>query len=291
MILRPSVDPIKPSDGVMRILAARPGDDAGDIACLVHGESAEDAANNIDANIDATDNRRGDVVDDLVDDGPLVLKFPGNAGRAERSSSFPLAVLRGDDVGSGGSVWTWNPPGYGSSDGPASLATYAPSAIAFADRVYQATTIRAGAERQSRRRIFLCGNSMGCCAAIHIAARWQHRDQIAGLILRNPPPLNLVVMRIANRYPMGKMIRPIAESLPRAMNAIHEIVNVDAPVVWIACQDDSLVPISLQSKIFEKHPGIHDQVLLAGLDHNESPDAAQTRQICEAISKMVQRDR
>ncbi len=48
----------------------------------------------------------------------LVLKFPGTAGRAERSTGFPMSLMQEHRV----EIWTWNPPGYGRSEGRASLA-------------------------------------------------------------------------------------------------------------------------------------------------------------------------
>ena len=39
----------------------------------------------------------------------LILKFPGTAGRAERSTSFPTPMLDAKRT----AIWTWNPPGYG----------------------------------------------------------------------------------------------------------------------------------------------------------------------------------
>lgn len=275
-------------EGVLKNFSGGKDDAVGDISCLVHGS--------------------------LDSEGPLVLKFPGNAGRAERSGSFPLAALSGGSVEGGlaaeialnhhlrgndppandprdghsrecnfqepaGSVWTWNPPGYGDSEGPARLSTYATSAVAFADRVWEHVDA-------PERRVFLCGNSMGCCAALYIAAKWRHRDRIAGLILRNPPPLDLVVMRIASRYPMGGFMKPVAQSLCPSMNAIKTIAGVEAPILWIACEDDSLVPLELQSRIFENHPGHSVRVLLEGLDHNDLPDAVQVQQIHSAIQTM-----
>ncbi|MDB2686374.1 hypothetical protein N9Y42_04125 [Mariniblastus sp.] len=49
----------------------------------------------------------------------LLVKFPGTGGRAERATTHPAECWGGDTV-----TWTINPPGYGSSTGPATLQRY-----------------------------------------------------------------------------------------------------------------------------------------------------------------------
>ena len=52
-------------------------------------------------------------------------------------------------------VWTWNPPGYGRSEGRAGLRTIADAALAFWEQV---TKRRGGPDVTT----WLCGNSLGC---------------------------------------------------------------------------------------------------------------------------------
>lgn len=266
LILRPSRHLIEPNDGSVKVeLPIR----RRRLECFVHG-----SVGGVDGDVDV-----------------VVLKFPGTAGRAERSSSFPMAELGFERT----AVWTWNPPGYGGSGGRASLASIADAALALATAVID----RYDAEG-SRPRVYLCGNSLGCCVGLHVASELSRgqsgatdcsgpRDRIIdGLILRNPPPLADVVMRIAARYPMGHLMSSVVAALPPSMDAAATISGVPAPIVWICCDRDRLVPPELQEKLIDRHPGISLPVHLAGLDHHEPADEQQKKQIAAAIAELVQ---
>ncbi|MGB7328295.1 MAG: alpha/beta hydrolase [Rubripirellula sp.] len=204
------------------------------------------------------------------DDGPadlLVVKFPGTAGRAERSSMAPVSMLDGVR----GEVWTWNPPGYGRSEGRASLQS-----IAIASRQFFRNVVQAGyaSRNADPRAIWLCGNSLGCNVALHVAATMERGDVSGGLVLRNPPPLIPVVMRIAGQYPLGQRVRPIAESLGDEMNAMKTAPLVSLPAVFMQSGKDELVPPSIQDELIDCYGGDRRVVKLSGLKHAgiASPD-------------------
>jgi uncharacterized protein len=218
-----------------------------------------------------------DLSSPTVNDDPtakpsrLVLKFSGTSGRAEKSSRFPV------HNDSRAVVWTWNPPGYGSSGGRASLHRFGDAATAFAK--HAAMTF--GPDLPP---IWLSGNSLGCCVALHVAAALVHEMPIEGLVLRNAPPLIPVVMRIAHRYPGGRWMRKVAESLPEAMNVCQSITNVTLPIVWIQSGNDQLVPPEMQHEIIRLHRGPQRIVVLSGRDHHEAADDAQWVEIENAIA-------
>ena len=186
----------------------------------------------------------------------IVLKFPGTAGRAERSTGFPMSMLETQRV----EVWTWNPPGYGRSQGRASLQRIADAAIAFWEQVTQ----RAGGPDVSS---WLCGNSLGCVSALHVAATVQPEMTSTGLLLRNPPPLLPVVKRVAANYPLGKLMAPVAESLCDSMNAMITASRVKLPAVFLQSELDSLVPPDFQNQLIANYAGQHRLVILEGLEH------------------------
>ena len=209
------------------------------------------------------------------DDSPpdmLVLKFPGTAGRAERSTSFPLRMLPGVR----GSVWTWNPPGYGGSGGRASLERIADAAIDFWDQVTRR-------ESDPSTPIVLCGNSLGCVTALHVAASTCHDSDRCGMILQNTPPLVSVVRHVADRYPVGRLIDPIAASLSDRMNAIVTASKVSLPCVFLQSELDTLVPPQLQQQVINAYAGNKQTVLLQGLSHGGIPVEAHEALLKEAI--------
>lgn len=231
MVLRPSRDELdhRPKQRVWLTSAGRP------LECFV-----EETRNDDDQPVDV-----------------LVLKFPGTAGRAERASNFPLDWLPIEPE-QRVSIWTWNPPGYGGSAGRASLGRIAEASLDFWDRV----TTKKLAEST---RVLLCGNSLGCVTALHVASKVDH--QRSGLILRNPPPLIPVVKHVASRYPMSRLVNPIAESLCDRMNATVTAKSVEMPAVFMQCELDSLVLPEFQEQVIDAFAGPKRIALLKGLDH------------------------
>ncbi len=186
----------------------------------------------------------------------LVLKFPGTAGRAERSTAFPMSLMKARRV----EVWTWNPPGYGRSEGRAGLRTIADAALAFWEQV---TKRRGGPDVTT----WLCGNSLGCVSALHVAATVEPDAASSGLILRNPPPLIPVVKRVAKAYPLGNLLDPVIESLCDSMNAMRTSARVNLPAVFLQSELDSLVPPEDQNRLITTYRGPSQVVVMEGLEH------------------------
>lgn len=202
----------------------------------------------------------------------LVLKFPGTAGRAERSTAFPTAML--DSIPN--AVWTWNPPGYGGSSGHASLSTMARAASAFWTTV---TEKYAGPETS----IWLCGNSLGCVSVLHIAATHTPNPKRTGLILRNPPPLRQVIKRAAKSYPHFGLINPVIADLCDSMDTMKTAGKVSLPAVVLQSEFDTLVPVHFQDEMLEKYSGPVRKVLMEGLDHDGLTTEHHETQIGESV--------
>ena len=188
----------------------------------------------------------------------LVLKFPGTAGRAERSTGFPMDFFEDEEVDV--EVWTWNPPGYGRSPGRASLSGIAEAAIGFWNHV---TERRAG----SQTSVWLCGNSLGCVSALNVAAATQPSATTCGMILRNPPPLLSVVRRVARSYPFSRWVDPVVDSLCDSMNAMSTATKVELPAVFLQSELDSLVTPDDQNRLIDAYLGPTRVVVLEGLEH------------------------
>ena len=82
----------------------------------------------------------------------LALKFPGAGGRAERGGPHPCDIFRDSPF----DVWTINPPGYGGSDGQASVAHM----VETAECAWQAIKLAADSAP-----VIVVGNSLGCLYA------------------------------------------------------------------------------------------------------------------------------
>lgn len=197
--------------------------------------------------------RRGDVSKPL---DLLIVKFPGTAGRAERSSLFPANQF--PDLTS--EVWTWNPPGYGGSGGRASLKRIEHASLDFWRQMLGSSRLT------PKTRIWICGNSLGCIPALRVAGDIDSLGRM-GLVLRNPPPLAHVVKEVATKYPLGRMINPVADSLHDSMNAIVIAEKVTWPAVFLQSELDELVLPAMQDEVIHAFAGPKKVVVLDGLSH------------------------
>jgi len=226
----------------------------------------------------------------------LLLKFPGTAGRAERSSPFP-ANLIARRTGAGESetaaassdhdeTWTWNPPGYGGSSGRANLQTLMPAAESFASRILAR---RLG----EQTRVWICGNSLGCLPALSLASRFEDwlpdrtpGDRVA-LWLRNPPDLAEVVLRIADRYAARFWMRRVVSKLPPTLDAIDSASRCWIPAVFLMSDRDTLVPPVLQRRVHDAYAGDHHLVTLTGLGHAGAIEERHRSDVENAVDWLV----
>ncbi|MCM2370835.1 alpha/beta hydrolase [Aporhodopirellula aestuarii] len=221
----------------------------------------------------------------------LLLKFPGTAGRAERSSAFPANLVpphddnRYHDLGNHYEAWTWNPPGYGRSSGRATLKSFAPAAETFASQVLEARFA-------PNTQVWICGNSLGCLPALSLAARldqWRPNDVAKdrfSLWLRNPPHLSDVVLGVADRYAARRLMKPVISRIPDSLHAIESASRSQIPAVFLMSERDELVLPTIQQKIHAAYAGEHRIVTLADLDHGGLIDE-QHREEVERAAKWL----
>ncbi len=185
------------------------------------------------------------------DDADLfVLKFQGTAGRAERSTYHPMdywSDLRAE-------LWSVNLPGYGGSSGPASVKTLAPAAE---------TAYRELAKLAEGRPIVVMGNSLGTVAAMYLAARFP----VAGLILRNPPPLRQLIVGCHGWWNLWLGAWFISRHVPRNLDSIENARHVSCPAVFLRSDRDEVVPPIYQQKIIQAYGGPYRLLTLRDADH------------------------
>jgi pimeloyl-ACP methyl ester carboxylesterase len=144
------------------------------------------------------------------------------------------------------------------------------------------------AQPQFRRvPVWLFGNSLGCATAAYVASLGE--VPVAGIILRNPPPLEATVKRVARRYPFGQWADPIAESLPPEMNLLRTAPRVRAPTVFLQSEHDRLVPPELQRQVHEALAGTKRLVVLRGLGHDGPIGEEHEDEVAAAVTWLWQR--
>jgi hypothetical protein len=183
----------------------------------------------------------------------FVLVFVGNASRAEYEAEVTAEQWRNLPV----EIWGVNYPGYGGSADAAKMKNLAPCAVAAYDAL----------SRQSNGRpIFVSGNSIGTTAGLYLAA---HRP-VAGLVLKNPPPLRQLVLGNYGWWNLWLAAGPFVLQIPRELDSLSNARLIEAPAVFLLADRDTTVPPKYQQKVVSAYGGPHRVVNLKNADHNSS---------------------
>jgi len=195
-------------------------------------------------------------------DEPVVVVFNGNAGtRAGRARLGAKLVERGTGV------LLWDYRGYGGNSGRPTehgLARDARAARDLLDRY------------ANDHPIVYFGESLGAGVAVELAVA---RPPVV-LILRSP--FTSLADTGAVHYPF----LPVRSLLRDRYPSLDRIGNVTAPVLVIAGDADSIVPVAQSRRLFEAVTGQKQLKVIAGADHNDAAllDGAE---LIEAVVSFV----
>jgi pimeloyl-ACP methyl ester carboxylesterase len=199
----------------------------------------------------------------------FVLEFCGNATRAEQITEFIADRWKSHPV----EVWVMNYPGFGRSEGPATLASIPRAALATYDELKRVA---------GQRPVFLAGNSMGATPALYVASQ----RPCAGLILQNVPPLRRLILSRHGWWNLWLVALPVAMQVPVELNALDTAPRVTASAVFIIGEQDTLVPPAYQRLIVSAHAGPKQVISMRSVGHWQSlpPDAEQ--ELAGAIDRL-----
>jgi pimeloyl-ACP methyl ester carboxylesterase len=181
----------------------------------------------------------------------FVLKLGGMAGRGERATLHPFDFWA--DIP--GEVWSPNAPGFGGSSGRATIQAFAASARAVLDELKE---VAAG------RPIVVYGNSLGTASALRLAAE---DDSLAGLILRNPPPLRELIRGKFGWRTLGLGPLLVGSRVPAELDSVANAARCQVPAVFLMSMKDRTVPARYQQLISAAYAGPKQVVELADADH------------------------
>jgi pimeloyl-ACP methyl ester carboxylesterase len=202
----------------------------------------------------------------------FVLQFTGNGTRAEEMVGRFLPCWAGWQA----VVWTVNYPGFGGSTGPARLAVIPELALTAYDEMARAA---------AGTRILVLGDSLGTTAALYVAAR---RD-VAGVVVRNPPPLRQLIVRRHGWWNLWLPAWLIARRVPPELDAITNASRATAPAVFLRSECDTLVPPRYQQLVYGAYAGPKRLVLLPGAGHNSPMEDAQAREVGRLVDQLLKR--
>jgi hypothetical protein len=257
LILQPSRNPID-SEGRRREAIATPH---GEVEAWVTTTefSATEQANCSGLKGDLDDALVSHRDPELTSPNLISLKFPGVAGRAERSGLHPFELtplMRTE-------TWAINPIGYGGSQGTASLSTIGPTCEAVWESVV---------ERYPATPVFLVGNSLGCLNVLYLAAR----KNVAGVYLRNPAPLwHLISGRLKYNWWNFGFATLLARQIPVELNAIENARMATAPMLMVSSENDRVCPWRFQELVWKDYSGKKTLFVLQGVDHHETVPESQ----------------
>ena len=185
-----------------------------------------------------------------------VLCFFGNGNVADEPVIAVAEMMRPLSL----ELWGVNYPGYGRSEGKATL-----DGVARAARI----AYRAVAAQAQGKPIILFGSSLGSAAALHVAAH----ERVAGVVLHNPPPLRRLILCRYGWFNLWLVALPIALQIPHALDSIANAKRSKAPAVFISSSDDGVVPIGYQERVMKAYAGDWKLLENLGAGHNaEIPD-------------------
>lgn len=205
-----------------------------------------------------------------VGDGPpqaYILKFGGAGSRAERAELHPADVWPHLNA----EIWAVNYPGFGNSSGRASLR----SLIHTADWTYQHLAAEAGI-----RPILVTGNSLGTTCALYLASK----VRVAGLILRNPPPLRQLIVGRFGWWNLYLAAGLVAQGVPGELNSIRNATQCRVPAVFIMSGRDRVVPPRYQQRIHRAYAGPKKIVVDPEADHATLMDKSVEEEYRQALA-------
>jgi pimeloyl-ACP methyl ester carboxylesterase len=122
------------------------------------------------------------------------------------------------------------------------------------------------ARRADGRPIIVMGNSLGTVTALHLAANFP----VAGLILRNPPPLRHLIVGRHGWWNLWVGAMLIAQKVPLDICSIRNARQVSCPAVFLSSCKDQTVPAMYQEKIFRAFGGPYRLLRMEDADHTTS---------------------
>jgi len=183
-----------------------------------------------------------------------VIVFNGNAGN--RSYRAPLAGRLAD---AGYATVLFDYRGYGGNPGSPTESGLLEDARALLRSVSRMEAVDSG-------RVVYLGESLGSGVAVRLALE----SPPAGLVLRSP--FTSVTDVAAHHY----WFLPVRRLLWDRFDSLARIGDLRCPLLVVAGDGDSVVPIAFSRRLFDAAPEPKAFVTVAGANHNDEPLAAGT---------------
>ncbi len=200
------------------------------------------------------------------------VRFYGNADLADR-----WVTSEGRVYGELGiELWAVNYPGFGMSQGPASLEGVANAAAIAFDHVKSLA---------GDKPIVVIGTSLGTTAALHVSAT----RPAAGAILVNPPALREIIVGEYGWWNLWILAKQVARQIPDTLDSVSNARASKCPALFVSSTKDEVVLPKYQQLVFEAYAGEKSLVTRPDALHNTPLDPGVHTRIHEALRKMIAR--
>ena len=113
------------------------------------------------------------------------------------------------------------------------------------------------------RPIVVIGNSLGTVPALYVAARYP----VAGLVLRNPPPLRQLIVGRYGWWNLWVGAWYVSRRVPAQVCSVTNARQITCPCVFICSCRDEVVPSAYQDKIFREYAGPYRLLRMQEAEH------------------------
>jgi pimeloyl-ACP methyl ester carboxylesterase len=198
-----------------------------------------------------------------------LVHFIGNASRAEVET--PLAQNHfPDDVMV--ESWVMNPPGFGRSPGQPALRSLVPAGLAVFD-----------AASRDQDPVFVSGMSLGSTIALRVAAERPG----AAVLVSNAPPLQTLILEMYGWWNLWTLSAPVAAMVPSELNSLKNAPQATGPALFLMAEDDEVVPVRFQRRVFDAYAGPKQVVAMSGARHNDQVPESADSEVRDALTWLI----
>ena len=199
----------------------------------------------------------------------LILRLLGRRGRAELATQDPSNRLKG--VRS--ITWTLNPPGFGGSSGPITVAAYVGSVVAAYDFL---------AARFAGVPIWVYGKSIGGTAAMYLAA---HRP-VSALVAKNLIDVPATVHRRIRPWVPRAIGDVIESSIPAEFRPRLWSHRSSCPALFVISTADRLSWPHMQDAVVASYAGVATVLQVAGTHDDQALVPEDEARYASAINSL-----
>jgi pimeloyl-ACP methyl ester carboxylesterase len=114
---------------------------------------------------------------------------------------------------------------------------------------------------------------------------------VVGLILRNPPPLQALLVGRHGWWSRWLPARALARLLPPELDSLRNGPEATAPAIFVRSEQDGLVPVPYQEEVYRAYGGPKRLVVVPGARHHDPLPEPQAREVAGHLDQVLREGR